>query len=236
MPKVPNIQSVIPGLLVSVWHVTEDEDFFREKLTLFEGELNTISNYLHPERRLLWLASRYCLKEMLNLDSSKAHVESLSMESGAPFLSDNSFKISFSHSHRFAAAIASPTHKVSVDLEDAHKDRNLEVARRFMNTQEHEKWALIGTKELYLAIFSAKECLIKMVGKKTSMRDHIHISFDNFDGKRNGTLYGTVQKADIVQHYEVHYHINPDFVLTYATHIVQPNISGEFDPAPRAIH
>ena len=234
MPRVPNIHSAVNGLLVSVWHVTEDEDFFLDRLTLYERELSKLDSFSHPERRLLWLASRYCLKDMLGLDSTQAHVESLSMKSGAPFLSDNSFEISFSHSHNYAAAIASHTRAVAIDLEDADKPRNLGVARRFMNEEELEGWSKLGTKELYLAIFSAKESLIKIFGKGTSMRDHIHIRFDNYDGRPNGTLKGTVQKADIVQHYEVHYHIHSGFVLTYATRVLPANISGEFDTAPRS--
>ena len=233
MPRVPNIYSAVTGLLVSVWHVTEDEDFFLDRLTLFQGELEKLDSYTHPERRLLWLASRYCLKDMLGLDSNLAHVESLSMDSGAPFLSDNSFYISFSHSQDYAAAIASHTHAVAIDLEDAAKPRNLRVARRFMNERELAAWEKNPSKELYLAIFSAKESLIKIFGKGTSMRDHIHISFENFDGSPNGILQGTVQKGDIIQQYAVHYHIHSGFVLTYTTRILPANISGEFDTSPR---
>lgn len=236
MPKVPHIQSTVPGLPVSVWRVTEDEKFFLDRLTLHEGELSKLNSFTHPERRLLWLASRYCLKDMLGLNSDLAHVESLSTNAGAPFLSDNSFKISFSHSYKYAAAIASPVSAVAVDLEDADKPRNLKVASRFMNAREFKDWEQDGSKELYLTIFSAKESLIKIFGKGTSMRDHIDISFDNFDGKQNGTLKGTVQKADIVQHYEVHYHINPGFVLTYTTRILPANVSEEFDAAPRPLN
>lgn len=230
MPRVPHIFSHIPGVVVSVWHVTEPEPFFREKLTLFENEQVIFSLFQHPERRLLWLASRYCLKDMLKIDSKEQQIESLSADNGAPFLSDNSYRISYTHSHTYVAAIASQFGKVSVDLEDNTKPRNLQVARRFMNTEEFSRWEQIGTKDLYLTIFSAKEAIIKMVGKGTSMRDHIHISFDNFDGKPNGKLTGTVQKGDIPQRYEVYYHLHDNFILTYAARFMPVSELADFEP------
>jgi phosphopantetheine--protein transferase-like protein len=232
MPRVPRIQSVIPGLLVSVWRVEEDESFFLNRLTLHKGEMAKLNSFKHPERRILWLASRYCLKDMLGIESEHVHVESLNTDSGKPFLSDNSFHISFSHSHKYAAAVASHTGAVAIDLEDPAKPRNLEVAKRFMNAQELAAWQSIRTKELFLSIFSAKESIIKIVGKGTSMRDDIHISFDKYDGKPNGSFHGTVQKGDIVQHYEVHYHIRSGFVLTYCNSVLPADISGEFLSSP----
>lgn len=232
MPRVPHIESSIPGLLVSVWKVTEDEQYFLDRLTLHRGEQAKLDSFKHPERRILWLASRYCLKDMLGIESKDTYVESLNTASGKPFLSDNSFHISYSHSHTYAAAIASHRGAVAVDLEDPSKPRNLQVARRFMNPMELAAWERFGTKELYLSIFSAKESLIKIVGKGTSMRDDIHISFDKYEGKSNGSFLGTVQKGDIVQHYEVHYHIRPGFVLTYTNSILPADISGEFLSSP----
>ena len=58
------------------------------------------------------------------------------------------------------------------------------------------------------------------------------IRFDNYDGKPNGSFLGTVQKGDIIQHYEVHYHIRPGFVLTYTNSILPADISGEFLSSP----
>ncbi|MEZ4687303.1 MAG: hypothetical protein R3B47_14915 [Bacteroidia bacterium] len=53
MPRVPRIQSAIPGLLVSVWHVTEDEQYFLDRLTLHRGEKTKLDSFKHPERRML---------------------------------------------------------------------------------------------------------------------------------------------------------------------------------------
>ncbi|MBI3884001.1 MAG: 4-phosphopantetheinyl transferase, partial [Sphingobacteriales bacterium] len=92
---------------IGVWHITENEDFFVKQVPL-QREIT------HPHKRLQHLAGRLLLKEvcpdfpydMIRIASTRK-----------PFLENEAYHFSISHSGNYAAVIVSNNHRVGVDIE-----------------------------------------------------------------------------------------------------------------------
>jgi len=205
--------SLLPDTAIGLWRIEEDEEFFLERLNLYERELERLYAINHPQKRLEWLSSRLCLKELLKIDQP---VESLNQWNGKPYLTDNSHHISYTHSENYAAAIASSTGAVAIDIESRSKTRNPATRRLFMNQEEKVLFEAKEDMMFFLTLWSAKETLFKIVGQKgVSLRQDIALNMKKFVSAKNGILPGTVTKDELQHAYEVYYEICPDFVLTY---------------------
>lgn len=213
MPFI-KIASKSQGLLVGLWRIEENEAFFLSRLSLYENELAHLNSIKHASKRLEWLSSRLCLKTLIDLKNKK--VESLKDAEGKPYLSDNSYHISYSHSKTYAAAVASTFNSVAVDIELFSKKRRPDVSKMFMDEWELAFFNKTQDMHLFMLIWSAKETLFKAQGKHgISFRENIHINVEDFSLKQNGIISGCVQTEDYEKHYEIFYEIFSGFVLTY---------------------
>ncbi len=200
---------------LGIWRLEEDEMFFHTRLKLYEHEWQQLANIKHPQKRLEWLSSRLCMKEILKI-SHTDRIESLSANNGKPYLSNKSHFICYTHSQKYAAAIASSKWEVGVDLEYMMRRRNLNTRRLFMNEPELEFYEQNASNELFLIIWSTKETIYKIYSQKgLSFKDEIRISMEPFDGSPKGTLTCYVKKEGFCKKYLTHYELFPDFVLTY---------------------
>ncbi|HHG86301.1 MAG TPA: 4'-phosphopantetheinyl transferase superfamily protein [Bacteroidetes bacterium] len=153
---LPNID---PKVSLGMWQVQEDEEYFLSRLNIYKNEKKILQGIRHPQKRLEWMSSRLCLKELLKI---KHRVESLNETTGKPYLSDNSFHISYSHSNMYSGAIASPCYPVSIDLEDLSKVRNPKTSYLFMHPVELAHFESSGDSRVFFLIWSAKETLYKI--------------------------------------------------------------------------
>ncbi|HEY9342330.1 MAG TPA: 4'-phosphopantetheinyl transferase superfamily protein, partial [Hanamia sp.] len=164
---------------LAVWHITEPEDFFLEKVNL----QNTVG---HPHKRLQHLAGRYLLQ--LLEPEFPMHLISIST-SKKPWLQNGAFHFSISHCGDFAAAIISGNKLVGIDVElvtpkiELVKDKflseqELDLANNFPASEQHQK--------LLTLFWSTKEAVYKWYGKGSlSFKKNIHIdhvSFENESG------------------------------------------------------
>ncbi|GAB4425959.1 MAG: 4'-phosphopantetheinyl transferase superfamily protein [Bacteroidia bacterium] len=209
------LESHMPDVSLGVWKIEEDELYFLERVKLYEHEWVRLGEIMHPQKRLEWLSSRLCLKDLISI-ANHTRVESLSTASGKPYLSSNSHFISYSHSNHYSAAIASPHQEVGIDIEYRHHERNLRTRFLFMNDDELAAYDRLPSFELFLLIWSAKETLYKIVGQGFAFKHHIGLIMIDFALATNGMLPACVQKDGFIQHYEVHYYLTADYILTYA--------------------
>ncbi len=92
---------------IGVWHITEAEDFFLQKVSL-QREI------AHPQKRLQHLAGRYLLADLF----PNFPIELIKIaDTRKPFLPSDTFHFSISHSGHYAAAIVSTQNRVGVDVE-----------------------------------------------------------------------------------------------------------------------
>ncbi|MGN6246983.1 MAG: 4'-phosphopantetheinyl transferase family protein [Ginsengibacter sp.] len=138
---------------LAVWHITEDEDFFLQKVPL-----QTFVK--HPHKRLQHLAARYLL-QLLQPGFPFHQIEISS--SKKPLLADESFHFSVSHCGDYAAAIVSETHLVGIDVE-LITGKIEKVKDKFLKPGEIRILPKCDAKFLTLC-WSAKEAIYKWYGK-----------------------------------------------------------------------
>ncbi|RMG69480.1 MAG: 4'-phosphopantetheinyl transferase superfamily protein [Bacteroidetes bacterium] len=214
MPFIP-LDSPIPDISLGLWKIEEDELYFLERIKLYENEWTRLSDILHPQKRLEWLSSRLCLKELLNI-ANHTRVESLNTVTGKPYLSNNSHYISYTHSDYYSAAIASTAGEVGIDIEYRKRRRNQRTRFLFLSEPELAAYDEAPTFEHFLLAWSAKETIYKIVGQGFGFKENIRLEMRRLEIGENGTFPAFVEKDDFQQQYEVHYVVHPDFILTYA--------------------
>lgn len=219
MPFIP-LNSKIPDTRLGLWKIEEDELFFLERVKLYENEWVRLSHIAHPQKRLEWLSSRLCLKELLNIQDS-VQVESLNNESGKPYLSNNQSFISYSHSGHFSTAIASPNKEVGVDIEYLGRKRNIRTRFLFMNQPELDWFDEVNSFESFILVWSAKETLYKIMGEGFAFKENLFMQMDNFTMQEEGVLPAIVRKNNLNIQIDVNYIVNKDFILTYSSKIPQ---------------
>jgi len=212
MPFLP-IDLNHPEISLAMWHVEEDEPYFRDRLNIYPNEQEILARISHPQKRLEWLSSRLCLKELLEI---RHPVESLNESTGKPYLSDYSFHISYSHSNMYSGAIASARQLVSIDLEDLSKKRNPETARLFMHPSELEHFRSTHDLRVFFLVWSAKETLYKIYAKKgIAFKDNLLVNPEFDPLQAAGTVSGIIKIDEYEKVYPIHYRFFPGVLLTY---------------------
>lgn len=174
------------GCQLGVWLIRENYDELFSKLDLNESELQTLDNFKNPSRKLEWLSVRALANEMTG-----RNVRIIYNAERKPFLEDNSFNISISHSHEFTSILMSRDRRVGIDLEYM-SHRIGSIADRFMHSSEKvtDDPALVQY-HLYVH-WCAKEALYKICDKR-----EIHfkkdIIIDSFIPEERGELSGVVK-------------------------------------------
>jgi phosphopantetheinyl transferase len=163
---------------LAIWHIEEDEHFFLEKVPLHR-------EITHPHKRLQHLAGRYLLPALF---PDFPLEEILIADTRKPFLPGEKYHFSISHCGRFAAAIASSSSRVGVDIEMI-TPRIQHIAHKFLNDQEIlffnddykeflDQWNLkdkVYTEYLTL-MWSAKEAIYKWHGNGgVDFSEHIQL-------------------------------------------------------------
>ena len=126
MPLIQNYITEKNGHL-AVWHITENEAFFSDKLTLTDTDRAELMER-KGRRRLEWLAGKYLVQLMVDF-KHKIVKDAF----GKPHLEDSDLHISITHSSHFAAAIISPK-AVGIDIQEV-TPRLDRIAWRVMNAR-----------------------------------------------------------------------------------------------------
>lgn len=200
-------------VMLGIWKVEEDEAFFRSRLNIYANEQRILEGISHPQKRIEWLSSRLCLKELLKINHE---VESLNAPTGAPYLSDHSFNISYSHSNMYSGAIASKCCTVSIDLEDLSKQRNTKTRFMFMHPDELAYFDASNDMRAFFLIWSAKETLYKIHKKKgVIFKENLLINQERAPIEESGTVSGILIADGIEKVYKIYYRFYPGVLLTY---------------------
>lgn len=143
---------------LAVWRIDEPEPFFLEKVPVKK-------DVSHPYKRLQHLAGRYLLTQLF--DDFPLHEIEIA-DTRRPFLPNEKYHFSISHCGNYAAAIASATHRVGIDIE-LETPRLYKIVHKFMNPEENtflESWAHLTEIHLQLTtiLWSCKEAVFKWYG------------------------------------------------------------------------
>jgi phosphopantetheinyl transferase len=150
---------------LAVWHITENENFFLEKVQLQK----TIN---HPHKRLQHLAGRYLL-QLLHPEFPLHLIEIA--ESNKPLLQDHSYHFSISHCGDYAAAIISENESAGIDVELITPKVQM-IQHKFLSIDELKLLPEINSAFLTLC-WSCKEAVYKWYGKGgVDFKNHIRLN------------------------------------------------------------
>lgn len=198
------------GAILGVWSITESVAeliyLLPESQRLYAQE--NIANIKSKHRILEWLATRVLLFKLLEED--KTIVKN---SDGKPYLSDNSFNISISHTKNNLVAIL--LHKqcvVGIDIE-VISDRVMKIFNRFISEKEFIDTAQTTIHQLLH--WSAKEVMFKMMNQnEINFKEHLFIS--PFYPLKKGILTAQEFKTEERQFFRIYYEVHPTYVLTWA--------------------
>ncbi len=155
MPLVNHFITEKNGQL-AVWHITENEAFFRSKLLLTDAEIAALDG-LKGRRKIESLAGKYVVQ--LLVDGAYKVVKD---EFGKPHLEGSDLQISISHSAHWAVAIVSPN-IVGIDIQQV-TPRLDKIAWRVMNDNKLQQLDKTHRLDHLHAYWCAKEALYKAYG------------------------------------------------------------------------
>ena len=154
---------------LGVWKIEETEAFFK-------GNVPVHRVVTHPKKRLQHLAGRFLL-QYLYPDFPYAQIQIA--DTRKPFLPDERYHFSISHSGDYAAAIVSSTHRVGVDVEET-EDRILRIKDKYLSREEQQLFITDPSNpdfRLLTLLWSAKESVFKWYGAgEVDFRKEIRLS------------------------------------------------------------
>lgn len=187
-------QNINEHTKLGVWHIDEEEHFFLQRVPL-QNEIT------HPHKRLQHLAGRYLLTELFPrfpLDLIRI------ADTKKPFLENEKFHFSISHSGDYAAVLVSTANRVGVDIEivsekaERIKNKFLSFPEQLMVKQVITKGFSISSHELFAFTWSIKEAMYKWYGlggidfRKHLQIEHLQISSNEIAANCNFLKNGNI--------------------------------------------
>jgi phosphopantetheinyl transferase len=195
--------------IVGVDSILKDSGLLLTQLTHKEWYLPFLEK-MSEHRKREWLSVRVLLKELLGEEK-----EILYQASGKPYLADNSYRISISHTQGYVAVILNKGKEVAIDIEKI-SPRVEKIRTRFVNEKEEEVLSKTNEQIHLLIYWSAKESMYKILGKKNvEFKLHLHIQpFEPCIGEWSSfTAYEMQTKEQNM--FAINYYVHEDYVLTY---------------------
>ncbi len=159
LPTTKDIVTIDDAKLL-VWEITQSIDELVsgfEDFTLFAVDFEKINS---DKRKLEFLGTRWLLKILLEKEINVQYTAD-----GKPYLNNESYHISLSHSGKWMAVMIHPTKHVGIDIE-CPTDKIQKVYKRFLSEREQAELSDgKNIKQLQIA-WSAKEALYKIIGKE----------------------------------------------------------------------
>ncbi len=195
-----------------IWAVREIHESLGNLFELLQKKelyLPYLSQITSENRKREWLTVRVLLKEMLGEEK-----EILYTSTGKPYLSDNSYQISISHTKGLVAIALHSKMKVGIDIEHI-SPRIHKIRSRFMNEKENEQLNKEHEEIHLLLHWSAKESMFKILEEQdVDFKSCLHINPFNlmFNSLSRFSAYET--KTDKQQKLGGNYLVKDNYVLT----------------------
>ena len=160
-------QNINAHTRLGVWHISEGEDFFLERVPL-KKEIT------HPHKRLQHLAGRLVLSELY--EDFPIRLIQIA-DTKKPYLPGEAFHFSISHCGDYAAAIVSKENRVGVDIE-MPQNKIEKIKHKFLEAPEQEMLYRLPVKTLdaLTMAWSIKEAMFKWYAAgKVDFREHMTI-------------------------------------------------------------
>lgn len=197
------LKKQIENAVLGVWKIEETcETLF--SLLSHKAWLDKISRVKSESRRCEMLATRVLLKELLDEEKQICYYES-----GKPYLADNSFQISISHTENYVAIILDKTQTMGLDIEQ-RTDKIFKVKDRLISKDDYID---SSNEQIHLLLhWSAKEAMFKYLNAEgVDFRKNLHV--EGFTPNEEGVFYVSESKTKKKQHFKAYYMVTSDFVM-----------------------
>lgn len=197
------------GVITLIWRTEESESDLISQIKCFDCYEEKFSAIKSASRRLEFLVVRL----LVSLFSPGSQVSYLN--SGRPYLNDNNYNISISHSKQFVAVMLSPTSRVAIDIE-CISEKAARLSSRFLSPCELPAQGLSDENaKLYSVIsWSAKESVFKYIDR-VGVDFLRHIVFDPFTFDSHVIRVLVCSDGEEPSSLDVNFRIYDDFVMTY---------------------
>lgn len=194
--------------LIGLWEIQEDFDTLYNRVLLDEDEKATLFSFKNPERQVEWLSVRALLNNLTEKNSKIIY-----NQDHKPFLFDNSFNISISHSKKLTSILLGKHKQVGIDLEYmSHRINN--IAHKFINSEEYitpnKNFELL---HLYIH-WCAKEALYKICDK-VNINFKENLTIQPFEIDHSGVIKGIHHNNDIHEEFKMNYQVRDNYVIVY---------------------
>ena len=193
---------------LGLWEIKEDYNVLLEKVFLDDKEKERLEAFRNQARKLEFLSVRALLQTMVDPQARIVYDRT-----NKPYLRDNSYRISISHSGSYTAIFLSRARRVGVDMEKM-THRISKIAHYFINPDE--KITPDKKKQRYhLYIhWCAKESLYKICDKN-ALNFKKHLIIRPFEPEDEGAIQGYVNNEMIREDFTLHYVRMEDYVLVW---------------------
>ncbi len=200
--------------VLGIWQISENEEYFFERLNLAESERYILQKIKGEGRRIQWLAVRYLLH---HLTGREERATVLKDKFGKPYILESTHFISISHSNDMAAVVASDV-PCGIDIQFP-VDKIARIMPRFCSPEEQAY--LKSSKDPFLAmhvLWGGKEAMYKAYGRR-GLTYKADLSIPNADLLFERPGIGTLSKNKLSITYEIFAERVLDYVLTYCFEI-----------------
>jgi len=162
MPLVKQIQLNETCQLV-LWKITEELDDLMACVNINEADKLRLNSFGSISRKKEFITTRILLQSVLG-----EGIRIVNNEHGKPLLVNSDYEISISHSKDYVGIMLGVSYEMALDIEYL-SDRVYRICDRFLSKDELS-FISETNKQLHLyQHWCAKECLIKLYGKKDAL-------------------------------------------------------------------
>ena len=193
---------------LGIWEITEDYDELMSMISLDERDLVTVESFKNHKRKLEWLSVRTLLKELLGKDSKIVYGPERK-----PYLYNNEYNISISHSKNLTSILKSKKKRVGLDLEFM-STKILRVADKFLRETELEN--ITKSQEIYHLYlhWCAKEALYKICDK-VDINFVTNLNIEQFNPREKGRMFGTVNNSYMNERFTLNYFTLKNYAIVW---------------------
>lgn len=193
--------------IMGIWKMEENLTELESMYEVKEAEMPVYYAFRNDRRRKEWLTVRILLRTLLGRE-----VEICYHPSGKPYLKDESFFISITHTIGYVG-VRLAHHPVALDMEYYSK-RVLHLIPRFVSVEELQYINPDYDVEIALVMWSAKETLFKLFDiSDVAFDEHLFVSDLKYGDK--GVFKGRVEKDGFYAEVKLKFEIIGELILVY---------------------
>ena len=193
------------GFSWAIWKIDETVENIAALLEndyTSEYEMFSLEN-----RKKEFLAARLLLKMLANKEERILYTTT-----GKPYLENNQFQISVSHTKGYVAVIVHPSQPVGIDIE-YKSPRILNIKHRFLSDEELLHIPADNEINYLLTCWSAKESMFKIVNESSvDFKEQLHLN--SFDFQKNHLINAFESRTDRKHAFDILFKEYEDFVFT----------------------